>query len=204
MSKVLEMAFDEVQKSRFEFRTDRRSGREFVVVEDAFIFWTNFAGKPNKYGNSARTFNLAVPENVAQELLNRGWKVRQEFVFQSDENDLTAPVIYFVNIKINMTTNNPPSISLFSEFRGKKKKQVMDVNTMEILDHVDILSCDCTINEYESKNYPGKVSGYLSDLKIIQNPSCDYNGKYDDWDTTEEEEAQDFLNGLPGGEDENY
>ena len=36
--------------------------------------------KPNSFGNTARTFNLAVPENVAAELYALGFRVREETI----------------------------------------------------------------------------------------------------------------------------
>ena len=63
MSNQLMLAAQEVQKCQFIFKDNRT-----IEVQNAYIFWTNFSGKPNAYGNSARTFNLAVPEEAAKEL----------------------------------------------------------------------------------------------------------------------------------------
>lgn len=65
MSRVLEQAFEEVKKSQFRF-IDQSN----FEVQDAYIFWTNFAGKENQFGSHARTFNMAVPEEAAVELQN--------------------------------------------------------------------------------------------------------------------------------------
>ena len=57
--------------------------------------------------------------------------------------------------------------------------------TIECLDRINIESADCIINLYESKMHPGKVSGYLRKLNVIQTKESDFGGKYDEWDTPE-------------------
>ena len=76
MSRILELAFDEVKNTKCSFRDDGRT----LVINDAFIFWSNFEGKENKWKNSARTFNVAIDEDTAAYLQENGWKVRMEIL----------------------------------------------------------------------------------------------------------------------------
>lgn len=187
MSRILELAFDEVKNTKCSFRDDGRT----LVINDAFIFWSNFEGKENKWKNSARTFNVAIDEETAAYLQQTGWKVRMEILdedvdMKDDQAVANARKVFFVNIKVNMESAYPPVVKLFSESRGKKSQTILDINTIGILDRTDIKTADCVINAYSSKNFPGKVSGYLKQLYVIQEPNIDFNGKYDDWMDDEE------------------
>lgn len=179
MSKTVERAIQAVEDSKFVFKDQNT-----LEILDAFIFWTNFKGEANKFGNKARTFNLAVNEEVANILQENGWRVRP---IQDGE----GTTLYFVNIKVNMNSPYPPLVTLFSEFRGRRTRRSLDVENVGELDRIDIQSADCVINAYESKMYPGKVTGYLKKLHIIQEPDVEFGGKYDDW-LDEEDKQPDF------------
>ena len=176
MGRKTEIAYEEVRKSTFIWHDDRT-----LEVQDAVILWPNFSGRTNKFGNSARTFNLVVTEEVAEKMTAAGWRVRtislQNIV---DEND--KPVnLYFVNIKTNMDSAYPPIVTLFTKFKGKKSRRVLDINTIGELDSVDIEMADCLINCYESRNFPGRITGYLKKLNVKQSEEVEFGGKYDDW-----------------------
>ena len=169
MSKVVEQALKGVKNSKFNFIDDGKA----LEVLNAHIFWTNFRGEANKFGNTARTFNLAISLEMAQILKDQGWRVRE--VMQDED------VLFFVNIKINMNSSYPPVVSLYSDFRGKRNKRTLDIESVGELDRVDFQSADCLINVYESPKFPGKLSGYLKRLNVIQEPDIEFGGKYDDW-----------------------
>lgn len=168
MSKTVDRALESVQKSEFIFRDNNQ-----IEVRNAFVFWTNFRGEANKFGNKARTFNLAIKPEVAEILNAQGWRVRD---VDSDEQKL-----YFVNIKVNMASSYPPIITLFTKFRGKGSRRPIDIETIGELDRIVFESCDLIINPFASKQYPGKVSGYLKKLNVIQEADIEFGGKYDDW-----------------------
>ena len=172
MSRVVDNAIEKVRQSSFNFLDNGRT----IEVLNAVIFWTNFRGEANKFGNSARTFNLAVNEEVAGMLSNNGWKVRD--VLGSDGES----VLYFVNVKVNMSSQYPPRITLYSEFRGNRNPpQQLTLETVGELDRIDIRTADCLINAYSSKTFPDKVTGYLRKLNVIQEVETEFGGKYDDW-----------------------
>lgn len=172
---VIKNGLEKVKETQFIF--NERGGFE---VRNAYIFWTNFEGKMNRFLNATRNFNLAVPAEVGKILLERGWRVRE---YPSAD---TEELLYFVNIKINMNSKTPPILSLYSEFKGKRTKRALDINTMGELDRIDIEDSDCVVNPYESKISEGKITGYLQKLNAIQIADNEFGGKYDDW--LEEEE----------------
>ena len=172
MSRVTEQVYKDLASSEFEM-LDERS----LEVVKAAIFWPNFEGRMNRFGKSAVTFNLAVSDEVAADLEKMGFKVRKTEI---DEETL----LKFVNIKVNMKSQQPPLIKLLTESRGKKSTRILDdEEKIKILDSVDIEEASCVINLYESRAVPGKVTGYLKKLIVVQNPKSTFGGRYDDWDS---------------------
>lgn len=169
MSKVVERALMGVTNSVFNFIEDGRA----IEVMNVHIFWTNFRGEANRFGNTARTFNIALSPEMALLLREQGWRIREA----THEEE----ILYFVNIKINMNSQYPPIINLYSEFRGKRSCRALDGESVGELDRIDIKTADCIINVYESAQFPGKISGYLKKLNVIQEPDVEFGGKYDDW-----------------------
>lgn len=179
MSKTLENAFNAVQNTQIVFNEKRH----FISVENAYIFWTNFSGRATKFNNHpVPNFNLAIPEDAAKVLADRGWRIREEYVYNEDAHTADSPKVYFVNVKVNMNSQYPPEVAIFTEYNGKKSKRSLDIESLGELDRVDIVNCDMYINEYPSKFGDGKVSGYLLKLYAVQEPQMDFGGKYDDWD----------------------
>lgn len=175
MSRVVEDGLMKVEQTKFIF--NERGG---FTVENAYVFWTNFRGEANKFGNATRNFNLAVTKEMGVELIARGWRVRERDLLDSD-GETVMDTLYFINVKVNMNTAYPPSVSLYSEYRGHRNKRALDIETIGELDRIDIQSCDLVVNAYESSQYPGKITGYLNKLHAIQEPNIEFGGKYDDW-----------------------
>lgn len=168
---VIEAGLEKVKDTKFIF--NERGGFE---VRNAYIFWTNFRGEANRFGNSARNFNLAVTPEVGKILLENGWRVRERPV-----NENSDEMLFFINIKVNMNSKTPPIISLYSEFKGKRTKRALDLESIGELDRIDIAECDFVVNAYESQQFPDKITGYLQKLNAIQVPDIEFGGKYDDW-----------------------
>jgi len=180
MSSVIKIGLEEVNKTEFIFND--RGGFE---VRNAYIFWRNFRGEKNQFGNATRNFNLAVPKEVGKVLLVNGWRVRERYLDPNkpDPDEL----LYFINIKVNMNSKTPPIISLYTEFKGNRRKRALDIETVGEMDRVDIMECDFMVNPYESPLAPGKITGYLKKLNAIQVPDIEFGGKYDDWLEDEED-----------------
>jgi|LGOV01.1.fsa_nt_gb hypothetical protein len=174
MSRPVERALEAVERSEFNFLNEKE-----LEIRNAHIFWTNFEGRENRFKNATRNFNVAINEELAAELNKRGWRVRD--VDLKGEGDEVLAKLYFVNCKVNMDSAYPPMVVLYSEYRGKRSRTSLDIESVSILDTVEIQMADLVINSYESPSYPGKVTGYLKKLNVIQEPSVDFGGKYDDW-----------------------
>lgn len=189
MANVIDIGLEKVERTEFIF--NERGGFE---VRNAYIFWTNFRGAENRFGNKTRNFNLAITPEVGEMLIDRGWRVRERVADTRPEAEEGQIPLHFINIKVNMNSKRPPIISLYSEFRGNRTKRALDFESIDELDRVDIEECDFVVNAYESAKFPGKVTGYLYKLNAIQTPNIEYGGKYDDWlDEESDEDAFDAV-----------
>ncbi len=190
MSKTIERAIQDVAHSTFTYDERKRK----LTIENAVILWPNFSGEPDRFGNSARTFNVAINGEFAEVLSDLGFRIR--VVEDKDEDDNVKNTLFILNVKVNMATDYPPTVCLFTEYGGKKRKQTLNESTIGLCDKIDIASADCIINAYQSKRYPDKTTGYLDRLYIRQETQLYFGGKYDDWgdvddDADGDEDAED-------------
>ena len=189
MSRLIENSLEELSKSEFIFHDNRT-----LEVRNAVLIWTNFKGKANRFGNTTKNFNLVINEEVKAALEQ---DPTREFTIHSIGGEGTDdPIMYFINVKVNMTSAYPPVVTLYTDFRGQKSRTSLDDTTIECLDYINIESADCIINLYESKMHPGKVSGYLRKLNVIQNKESEFGGKYDGWETPVNQELADANKDL--------
>ena len=189
MSRLIENSLEELSKSEFIFHDNRT-----LEVRNAVLIWTNFQGKANRFGNTTKNFNLVINEEVKAALEQ---DPTREFTIHSIGGEGTDdPIMYFINVKVNMTSAYPPVVTFYTDFRGQKSRISLDDTTIECLDHINIESADCIINLYESKMHPGKVSGYLRKLNVIQNKESEFGGKYDEWETPVNQELADANKDL--------
>ena len=189
MSRLIENSLEELSKSEFIFHDNRT-----LEVRNAVLIWTNFQGKANRFGNTTKNFNLVINEEVKAALEQ---DPTREFTIHSIGGEGTDDrIMYYINVKVNMTSAYPPVVTLYTDFRGQKSRTSLDDTTIECLDHINIESADCIINLYESKMHPGKVSGYLRKLNVIQNKESEFGGKYDEWETPVNQELADANKDL--------
>lgn len=193
MSKLIENSLEKLNESEFIFRDPKT-----LEVRNAVLIWTNFQGKANRFGNTAKNFNLVISEDVKKDLESDPTKSFNIHSIGGEGTD--DPIMYFINVKVNMESAYPPVVTLYTDYKGVKNHTALNNETIECLDRINIQSADCIINLYESKMHPGKVSGYLRKLNVIQNKEEIFGGKYDEWDNVPVNpslaEANQDLSGL--------
>ena len=157
------------------------------VVNNAVLFWTNFSGVPTKNfpTNHTISFNLALPNEVAEKLEKEGWNVKKTSVRVNhiSDDEVEEVILSSINVKINPDSGYDIDIRLYTNNDGVRAKK--ELNTREeiaLLDKVDIQSADCVIHPSESKTKPGHYTGYANMLYVIQEPQIVFGGKYDDWE----------------------
>ena len=142
MSRLIENSLEELSKSEFIFHDNRT-----LEVRNAVLIWTNFQGKANRFGNTTKNFNLVINEEVKAALEQ---DPTREFTIHSIGGEGTDdPIMYFINVKVNMTSAYPPVVTLYTDFRGQKSRTTLDDTTIECLDHINIESADCGIKSYK-------------------------------------------------------
>lgn len=179
-------------ESKYEW--DQRNN---LRVENAVIFWTNFAGNPTKFNPNGgkRTFNLGLSPAVAQELRENGWNVKERPGREEDDD-----ILYYTEIVVNMKSKYLPKVYLCSEFRGKKNMHRLYEDTIGELDDIRYENVDIVINPHEHGVGQYKYKGYANELIVTQLESELFGGKYADYDIDDgvmysipEEDGEDDL-----------
>jgi len=160
-----------------------------LSVENAVIIWTNFAGGPTKYvpNGGKRTFALVLPEDMAAKLKEEGWNVKSR-PGRDDEED----ILYFTEIVVNMESNYPPKIILYTEFRGKKSAHQLTARSVKQLDTIEIANVDLVIHPYEHDRSPGiaTIKGYAKAVYVTQGEDAYFGSKYADYEMISEGQGQ--------------
>lgn len=181
MTNLHKFLYENSGNCKFIFENGTTSAK--LTINDSLLFWTNFAGEPNRFGNTARNFNVVISEEV-KEWLDKSGKIVKIHQMGGEKNEETGevePIVYSINVKVKMQGPYPPEIRLFTEYRGQKSFQDLTEETLACLDHAHIVSSDCIINLKESRDKPGHYLCYLQKLYAIQEKRVEFDGKYDSW-----------------------
>lgn len=176
------------KESNFYFETV--DGKTNLIVENAMIVWTNFAGEPTRFNpqGGKRYFSLVIPEDFAKELMDQGWNIKARQ--PKDEDD---DVLYTTEVIVNMDSGWPPYVCLCSERDGKKIKRRLNADTIGLLDSTRAKCVDLVINPHNHNVGAYRVKGYASAIMFTQAESHRFNGKYDDYIDDSEDDDDDAL-----------
>lgn len=130
-----------------------------VTVEGTRLVFRNFAGEKGKFNkNGTREFSAVLPKELALQMLEDGWNVKQ---FKAREDDIEEPEFY-VSIKIG-EGGQPPKLVLINS-RGRVD---IPVDESDILDWVTIEKADLIINPYNwSVDGNSGIAAYIRSLYI--------------------------------------
>ena len=142
-------------------KTDQGTERvdRLLILENAKIIYRNFSGKITKYNQSGfRTFNVLIPNDIAEELLAEGWNVK--YLRPQEEGD---PPQAHMEVKIQYDPL-PPKVTLVSG----RNQTPMDEDTIGSLDYAEIKSADIVIRPYHwtVKDASG-IKAYLKTLWVV-------------------------------------
>ncbi len=130
-----------------------------LVIENARIIFRNFSGKEGKYNREGqRNFCVIIDdEKLAGTLAKDGWNVKA--LQPHDENE--APR-HYISVAVSFK-NSPPKIYMVA----RKKKTLLDEETVNTLDYADIHSADIVISPYlwEVNGKTG-VKAYLKTMYV--------------------------------------
>jgi len=136
-----------------------------IVLEDVQLRFRNFAGREGMYNALGdRNFAVLLPKHIADEMVQNGWNVKLLKARDEDEEDQP-----YISVKVNFKSQRPPLIKMITS-RGTT---ILDEESVDVLDWVDIQQVDLMINPYEW-NVGGKtgVKAYLQSMyiTIIEDP----------------------------------
>lgn len=135
--------------------------RGVLQIDDARIVYRNFSGAESKFNRKGdRNFALVIPdEATADDLRAEGWNIKVKPPRDADD----TPFMY-LPVKIKFTERGP-KVYLISG----GNTTVLDEETVDLLDDIDILSVDMDIRPYdwEMGGKEGRTA-YLQCIRVTQ------------------------------------
>lgn len=156
---------------------NNRNNPSDLMIEDAKLLFTNFAGSPTRYNSEGgkREFSVALPLNLVEDLERDGWNVK----FRKNADGEFDPERPYLGVKVSYKFR-APAIWLITGGR----KQLMTEDTVGTLDNITIKTADMVIHPsvYDIRGQQG-ISAYVKELYVvIDDESASFASKYADLD----------------------
>lgn len=132
-----------------------------VLMEGVRLIFRNFTGEEGMFNRKGdRNFNVVLPsEELALQMKADGWKVK--YKEPRDEGDSG---IYILPVAVSFKNRPPRIVMVTSKGRVRLPEELV-----EMLDYVDIASCDLIVNPYHWSIPSSGASGvkaYLQSLYV--------------------------------------
>lgn len=129
-----------------------------IVIENARLIFKNFAGEGSKFNRPGnRNFCVILDPEVAQDLIEDGWNVRQ--LRPRDDEEEGA---YYLQVAVSFA-NIAPKVFMIN---GKTKTQIYE-DTIDTLDYAEIANVDLIIRPYNWEvNGKTGVKAYLKTMYV--------------------------------------
>lgn len=156
---------------------NNRNNPSDLMIEDAKILFTNFAGSPTRYNSEGgkREFSVALPLNLVEDLEKDGWNVK----YRKNADGEFDPERPYLGVKVSYKFK-APAIWLITSGR----KQLMTEDTVGTLDNITIKTADVVIHPsvYDVRGQQG-ISAYVKELYVVMDDeSASFASKYADLD----------------------
>ena len=156
---------------------NNRNNPSDLMIEDAKILFTNFAGSPTRYNSEGgkREISVALPLNLVEDLERDGWNVK----YRKNADGEIDPERPYLGVKVSYKFR-APAIWLITGGR----KQLMTEDTVGTLDNITIKNADVVIHPsvYDVRGQQG-ISAYVKELYVIMDDeSASFASKYADLD----------------------
>ena len=156
---------------------NNRNNPSDLMIEDAKLLFTNFAGSPTRYNSEGgkREFSVALPLNLVEDLERDGWNVK----FRKNADGGLDPERPYLGVKVSYKFR-APAIWLIAGGR----KQLMTEDTVGTLDNITIKTADVVIHPsvYDVRGQQG-ISAYVKELYVVMDDeSASFASKYADLD----------------------
>lgn len=154
-----------------------RNNPSDLMIEDAKLLFTNFAGSPTRYNSEGgkREFSVALPLNLVEDLEKDGWNVK----YRKNADGGFDPERPYLGVKVSYKFR-APAIWLITGGR----KQLMTEDTVGTLDNITIKTADMVIHPsvYDVRGQQG-ISAYVKELYVVMDDeSASFASKYADLD----------------------
>lgn len=156
---------------------NNRNNPSDLMIEDAKLLFTNFAGSPTRYNSEGgkREFSVALPLNLVEDLEKDGWNVK----YRKNAEGEFDPERPYLGVKVSYKFR-APAIWLITGGR----KQLMTEDTVGTLDNITIKTADVVIHPsvYDVRGQQG-ISAYVKELYVVMDDeSASFASKYADLD----------------------
>lgn len=156
---------------------NNRNNPSDLMIEDAKLLFTNFAGSPTRYNSEGgkREFSVALPLNLVEDLERDGWNVK----FRKNADGEFDPERPYLGVKVSYKFR-APAIWLIAGGR----KQLMTEESVGTLDNITIKTADVVIHPsvYDVRGQQG-ISAYVKELYVVMDDeSASFASKYADLD----------------------
>ena len=117
---------------------------ENIYIENAKLYFRNFAGNPDKYNPNGgiRYFGVIIDEDKVESLCAEGWKIKDSTPSETD-----GSFVSYLKVKV-VYGKRPPSILLING-NNSDDRNVLNEKTVDILDHIRIQQAKLNIRPYK-------------------------------------------------------
>lgn len=204
MSRTLEVSLEKAQRTTINIIETPKSLR--IEIMDAAILWPDFSGRITQFHKvlgEKRSFNIVLNEDMYHALKNieesRGIRFRIHETDLYSAQDISVRgceqvKVYYINVKVNLMSAYPPTITLFTEVQDPKtgvltrSRNTLVGDAINNLDHITIVTADCDINIYQSNPEVPFVSAYLKKLNVSQEVQLEFGGRWDGWENINDDD----------------
>lgn len=148
-----------------------------IVMENARLIFRNFEGREEKYNRKGdRNFGLIIEDSeVAQQLAEDGWNIKELTPKNNDDYDDTPEVIYWLPVTVRFD-NVPPKVMLVT----RRKKTRLNEENINTVDYANIAKVDLTVTPYDWEvNGKSGTKAYLQTMYVTINED-EFADKYAD------------------------